>query len=278
MSYKELRQNKFHIRSGQWNRAELHGHRFLEFAYVVSGAIEHNINGKKTIVRAGQYYIVDHGTKHSYEKISDEDVYIDNFVFYPEFLDRTLAGKKDFDYILNCYLLKFSYKTLKEPVTGRTFSDTDKQIRSLMTEIIEEYNKQDYGYLECIRCMFVKMLIITMRKVGSDRIIYKEDESLNAITDYIKKHFAEKINLSQIAHEFGYSAGYLSVYLSKKLGCSFSNYLQIVRVEHSCRLLESTNMRISDIAHAVGYEDIKFFNEVFKKHLGCTPNKFRSLL
>ena len=276
--YKELTANKFHIRSGDWELAAPHEHFCLEFAYLARGSIEHNINGKKEIVRAGGYYIVDHGTVHSYKNISDEPLWIDNFVFHPEFLDRTLAGKKDFNDILSCYLLKFSYKTLKEPVTGRNFYDDDGQIRALMDEIIEEYKNHNYGYLECIRCMFVKMLIITIRKVGASKDTVKKSDMIRSVTDYIKKNYSKKLRLSDIADELGYSYGYLSARFIKEQGVGFCEYIQQIRIENACRLLESSDKHIGDIANAVGYEDIKFFCEIFKKHLGISPRRFRTLV
>jgi hypothetical protein len=55
-------------------------------------------------------------------------------------------------------------------------------------------------------------------------------------------------------------------------------YIQQIRIENACRLLESSDKHIGDIANAVGYEDIKFFCEIFKKHLGISPRRFRTLV
>ena len=58
---------------------------------------------------------------------------------------------------------------------------------------------------------------------------------------------------------------------------SFSRYLQRIRVEQSCRLLETTDLRISEIAQTVGYGNVKFFNQVFRSALGTSPRQFRRL-
>lgn len=276
--YEQLLQNKFHIRSGDWDHTDSHRHKYIEFAYLARGSIVHKINGKQQILNAGDYFIVDHGTVHSYKKISDEPLWMDNFVFWPEFLDRTLVNKTDFDDILNCYLLKFSYKTLKEEVTGRTFCDGDGSIRVIMDEIIDEYTKQQYGYLECIRSMFIKMLIITMRKVGSSGSELKKSRAVQLVCERVKKNYRQKLRLCDIARELGYSYGYLSALFIKEQGVGFCEYLQQIRIENACRLLEYTDMRVSSVAQAVGYEDIKFFNEIFKKQLGISPKAFQKLL
>lgn len=55
----------------------------------------------------------------------------------------------------------------------------------------------------------------------------------------------------------------------------FSTYVQHLRIEHSCRLLQRTNLRVNEIAYRVGYADTKFFNQVFKSTLGITPSEYR---
>ena len=56
---------------------------------------------------------------------------------------------------------------------------------------------------------------------------------------------------------------------------TFTDYLQKLRIEKSCELLAGSDMRIAEIAQAVGYEDIKFFNRLFKRTLGMPPREYR---
>ena len=127
--FRELAENKFHISVAYSGDCAMHGHDFLEFSYVKSGKIEHNIDGKTSIVNAGDYFIVDYGTLHEYKSISDEPTVVINLLFYPEFIDRTLAGYRSFEDVVNSYLVRFSYKTLKFSPTGKTFHDKDGKIQ-----------------------------------------------------------------------------------------------------------------------------------------------------
>ena len=60
-----------------------------------------------------------------------------------------------------------------------------------------------------------------------------------------------------------------------EMGVNFQEYVQSVRMKESCRLLINTSKKVSEIAAAVGYTDIKFFNEMFKRQIGMTPREFR---
>ena len=58
---------------------------------------------------------------------------------------------------------------------------------------------------------------------------------------------------------------------------NFNDYVQRYRVEQSCTMLKNSDKKIFDIAKAVGYNDLKYFNNVFKKIMGMTPYRFRKL-
>ena len=68
---------------------------------------------------------------------------------------------------------------------------------------------------------------------------------------------------------------YLSRKFKETIGISFREYLQNTRIEQSCRLLVNTNKKIIDIAQSVGYDDVNFFTDIFKKKMNITPREFR---
>jgi two-component system response regulator YesN len=54
--------------------------------------------------------------------------------------------------------------------------------------------------------------------------------------------------------------------------------LHHIRIDRACELLRDRSMKLSDIAHSVGYNDEKYFFQVFKKYAGMTPNQYRNNL
>lgn len=276
-SFRELAENKFHISVAIGGGSAMHGHDFLEFSYVKSGKIEHTIDGKTSIVNAGDYFIVDYGTLHEYKSVSDQTLIIINLLFYPEFVDRTLAGYRSFEDVVNSYLVRFSYKTLKFSPTGKTFHDENGQILEIVTKLMNEYEKKRYGYIEYIRCLLVEMLITTMRKIGKNERGTGKSDVVIEITEYIKEHYMDKIHLSDMASKYNYSLSHISRKFTEETGMGFSEYLQRIRIEQSCRMLENSDMKINEIAAMCGYDNIKFFNKVFKDMLKITPREFKKL-
>ena len=48
-----------------------------------------------------------------------------------------------------------------------------------------------------------------------------------------------------------------------------------MRIKHACDMLRTTDKKVTDIAFAVGYESLGYFNRVFKKEMGLSPSDFR---
>ena len=273
--YSALGEHKFHIHVAPDRYSKLHGHDFLEVSFIAQGTMFHEIGGRRELLGTGDYFIVDYGIQHTYESASDEPLTVVNLLFYPEFVERTLAGSRSFEDVVNSYLLRFSYKTLRTSPTGRTFHDEDGRIRQIVEELQEEYRKKNHGYIEYIRCLLVQLLIHTMRKVGRIQHEQARSDAVTRITEYVRDHYPEKIRLSDLAEQNHYSTSFLSRKFAREVGVGFSEYLQRIRIEQSCRLLEGTDLRVSEIAARVGYENVKFFNQVFKQTVKLTPREFR---
>lgn len=93
---------------------------------------------------------------------------------------------------------------------------------------------------------------------------------------YMTDNYFEHLELSQIAEKVHLSPNYFSALFKKTLGTTFTEQLNIIRVEKSKHLLSSTRYSIAEIAIAVGFPDQSYFCKVFKRIVGTTPGKFRS--
>jgi two-component system response regulator YesN len=55
----------------------------------------------------------------------------------------------------------------------------------------------------------------------------------------------------------------------------FVDYVTQRKMERAARILTTSPAKIADIAAMVGYEDVKYFGQMFKKHTGKTPSEYR---
>lgn len=92
---------------------------------------------------------------------------------------------------------------------------------------------------------------------------------------YLEQHYSEDIPLEEIAAAFALTPTYFSNLVKEITGDSFSRNLIEVRMKKARAMLQETDFRIYEIARKTGYEDVKYFNRVFKKENGITPMQFR---
>ena len=85
----------------------------------------------------------------------------------------------------------------------------------------------------------------------------------------------EPVTLEETAGHVGLNPAYFSTLFKQSCGSSFKEYLNMIRIEESKRLLANTDYPILDIAVSVGFEDQSYFSKVFKKYTGLTPKQYR---
>ena len=93
---------------------------------------------------------------------------------------------------------------------------------------------------------------------------------------FIEEHSAEELSLSKVAKAANISPNYLSEKFKEVTGINFVDYVARIRFEKACRLLHDVDLRVSEIAFAVGFQSLSQFNRVFKKLCGKSPSEFRA--
>jgi AraC-like DNA-binding protein len=92
---------------------------------------------------------------------------------------------------------------------------------------------------------------------------------------FIEEHSGEELSLSRAAKAVNIHPNYLSERFKLVTGMKFVEYVARTRFERACGLLQDGNVRISEIAFAVGFQSLSQFNRVFKKFSGKSPTQYR---
>ena len=92
---------------------------------------------------------------------------------------------------------------------------------------------------------------------------------------FINNNYDQDMNLNRIAQHLNINPSYLSRHFKKKLGVNITEFITTKRVFAAKNLLISTDGNVTEIALAVGFQNISYFNVVFKKHTGSSPTAFR---
>lgn len=97
-----------------------------------------------------------------------------------------------------------------------------------------------------------------------------------SIEKYIKRNYTDpSLCLNKISDEFQISESYFSHMFKEKTGVNFSTYLESIRISEAARLIQETNVNLSELYAVVGYNNPATFRRVFKKTYGVTPSAMR---
>lgn len=88
-------------------------------------------------------------------------------------------------------------------------------------------------------------------------------------------HYCEQLRLEDLAARFSISESYLSRSFKDIIGVGISEYINILRIRKSQKLLEDSELSIAEIAQAVGFESANYFGRVFQKHHKIPPSQYR---
>jgi AraC-like DNA-binding protein len=92
---------------------------------------------------------------------------------------------------------------------------------------------------------------------------------------FMRDHFAEAINIQQVARVSGFAPDYFSRLFKVTEGVAPEAYLQRLRLEHAQRTLTTTSLSVDSIGKLCGFRTRNYFHKVFKRALGITPTAYR---
>lgn len=101
------------------------------------------------------------------------------------------------------------------------------------------------------------------------------DEVISGVQRRLQSEFSKQIKISSLAKENCLTERTFLRRFTKATGITPSEYLQKLRVQRACDLLESSTTTFEQITYKVGYEDVSAFRKVFIKIMGLTPKEFR---
>ena len=104
-----------------------------------------------------------------------------------------------------------------------------------------------------------------------------ESRRILKVKAYLDAHYTEQVRLAVLAGMVGMSPSAFSRFFKLHTGRTLSDYLIDIKLGNAARMLVDTNLNISEICYACGFNNLSNFNRIFKSKRGTTPREFRAL-
>lgn len=252
-----------------------HAHQFLEMNYMLSGTCNQVVDGQPVHLNQGDLLLIDVGCPHSIKRLGENDILI-NLLFRDKnisinFLnDMSRTKSVLYEFLIN--RAAGENNSIKYLVFGKNI---DNDINKTMEDIITEYySKREFSntiiksYLSILLAKLVRHYHVSpTSKDPQQQIIIK-------ILKDISENF-KTLNLTKLAKKYGYNKNYLSNFIKKETGDTFSSLVMKQRLINAHTLITSTTMPISDIIDAIGMKNRTDFYKKYRDYYHNNPGAER---
>lgn len=101
---------------------------------------------------------------------------------------------------------------------------------------------------------------------------------IKSIHTYILNHIEEKIYTDDIAKELFLNKSYVTTKFKAMIGKTITEYITELKIDEAKRLMKVTDKTLSEISEQLAFSSQSYFQNVFKKQTGMTPNEYKETL
>ncbi|WP_165842181.1 AraC family transcriptional regulator [Paenibacillus xerothermodurans] len=252
-----------------------HRHDFLEFSYVVEGSGSEIINGVRHSMVPGTFTFVLPYQIHEILTAPGSTLILYNCMFSMDMLMEP-GGQDGLSGLINA--------ANPLPAYAHFIGGEQDKMCALIEDMFREYNGDDRWRKTLLQVRLKEVLVRFDRwrrkersGEGDVQCACKSSPSVWRIIQYIHRNYQEDLTLTELASLFAMSASRISEVIKQTTGQTFVHFLHDLRLRHACSLLVSTDMRVTEIAHEVGYGSYKTFSRMFRESKGIAPKDYRKL-
>ena len=174
--------------------------------------------------------------------------------FLPEAVLLIVSACSDFAYAQTAITCR-AFEYMLKPVKPAIFRDVIARAHASVT------NKPTYN---------------ERRSALGSIVMGKEPvSSIGEAVKYIKDNFKEKLTLEAVAEKVHMNPQYFSRVFKKEMGVTYTEYVNELKIECACQLLETTNYPAYRISWECGFTDPSYFNRVFCRKKCVTPREYK---
>ena len=246
-----------------WGRDVPHWHQRVELALVRRGRFSVTVQGRVYTAVPGDVLAIRSGEIHHLQALDPEPSML-LCIFNPTLL---YLGQTQIPFVR-------SYISAGELESAGLRDTVDALFSKMLEEMEQERKYKDLLIRSRIQLLYGLLARHFENPAGLSQTLDKF-QGFQEVLAYISENYQQPIDLPMIAGQLGYSPAYVSAMFVTYTGVNYKAYLDSIRISQASKLLLSTNASVSHISAQCGYENIRTFNNVFRRITGMSPSRFR---
>ncbi len=248
-----------------------HWHMEFELIRVLHGKLHLSMDGVSYLLEQGEAALVADGVLHG---AVPEDCLYECLVFN---LGAMLNGNASLTGKMEAVL---RHKTLIKP----HFSTKDKEALWAINRLFEAFRQGAEGKeFAAIGALYLFLSVVLEQKLYDRELElrsrkHRQAAQLRQAFDYIETSYGEMVTLEDLARAAGMTPKYFCRFFREVTNRTPVEYLNHYRVESAAEKLTETNVSVTDVAYACGFNDLSYFIRIFKKYKGITPKQYQKSL
>lgn len=253
-----------------------HCHDGVEFNYVYAGSCSQVVNGRRVELTQGQTLMLSSDTVHTVLPLGQNDILF-NLNINPEYLIGGVLNRLHCDSMVAQILVDSLESSFRHDDYLIFASEGNERLRTYMCNLLAEWNAPSAMARDIVESLFILViseLVVSLRAEGVQNTGTPMGTAL-PVLHYLEERYAD-CTLEQTAAHFHLNPTYLSGLLKEKIGLSYRELVQHLRLDAAERLLATTNLPVTEVARRVGYENATYFYRIFRRRCGCNPGEYRA--
>lgn len=262
---------------GDFSKVPLHWHDEMEFIYIKKGNGIVSVDQHHYSVSAGDLILICPRQLHSIEQYRQEAMEYENIIFRLSLLD----SRQPSDTAWNKYLAPIEQRDAVLPVILSPHMRAYASIAACIDQIDDIRRTFPLGFEMLIKGKLFELffLLYEFQLVSllapSSSPNQKVQDKKRQIVKYMEQHYSENLSIQTMAEACGFSQSHFMKFFKNTFGTTFTSYLNDYRLTMASRLLVSSEDSILTVAMESGFNNLSYFNRIFKKKFGKTPREFR---
>lgn len=264
----------FHHVSLRVTEVPWHWHEALEFNLVIDGEVKVSTANQTQVFHKGEGFFLNSNVLAAMD--SDTDCIMDSHLFHPVFLSGHF--KSVFE---TKYLNPIVQNRNLDMVAFRGTNTYQKQILNKLRQLGQLQKESNTEFQTRNLLSEIWLCLLDEIKNAEPNIYHpqqKNQDRILTMISFIQENFAEKLTLEDIADSAAVSTRECLRCFKSSIRQSPMDYLIEYRVRSAKKMLETTDLSITDIALRCGFNSNSYFTKLFHRICGKTPNAYRKEL